>query len=167
MPDMLRLAGQAVVLAIIAAAIGYFSSRPFYSSIPPSHAQIKVAFTHGGDRREACRRLKPEEIAKLPAKERRANTCSGERLPLVVEFTLNGQPLLAETLQPTGLHSDAPSRLYRKFTVPPGRHAFAARLRDTGRADGFDYENTFTVDLAPGQNLAVDFRPDQGGFVVR
>jgi hypothetical protein len=167
MPDILRLAGQAAVLAVVAAAVGYFSSRPLYSTIPPSQAQIKVAFTHGGERKEACRKLKPEEIAKLPAKERRANTCVGERLPLMVELALDDSPLLSENLPPTGLRSDAPSMLYRKFTVPPGRHQFTARLRDTNRTAGFDYENTFTVDLAPGQNLAVDFRPDQGGFVVR
>lgn len=167
MPELLRVAGQALVLAMIAAAVGYFSSRPLYSSIPPSQAQIKVAFTHGGNRKEACRRLKPEEIAKLPANERRANTCSGERLPLLVEFTLDDRLLLSEALPPTGIHADAPSRIYRKFTVEPGRHVFAARLRDTNRTEGFDYQNAFAVDLSPGQSLAVDFRPDKGGFTIR
>lgn len=42
----------------------------------------------------------------------------------------------------------------------------AARLRDTNRTDGFDYDASFDVDLAPAQNLALDFRRDIGGFVL-
>jgi hypothetical protein len=51
--------------------------------------------------------------------------------------------------------------------VPAGAHVVVARLRDTPRDEGFDYERTEQVSLAPGQSLALDFRPGLGGFVIR
>jgi hypothetical protein len=40
-------------------------------------------------------------------------------------------------------------------------------MRDTPRSAGFDYERIMDVEVAPGQSLALDFRPEQGGFVWR
>jgi hypothetical protein len=40
------------------------------------------------------------------------------------------------------------------------------RLRDTARTEGYDYELDQIIDLRPQQNLAVDFRPEMGGFVL-
>jgi hypothetical protein len=51
--------------------------------------------------------------------------------------------------------------------VPPGRHELTARLRDTGGAEGFDYERTVVVELAPAQSLAIDFRAEMGGFIFK
>ena len=70
-------------------------------------------------------------------------------------------------MPPTGLAGDGPSRVYRRFAVPPGRHELIARLRDTDRKSGFDYERTMTVDLKPEQSLALDFHAETGGFVLR
>jgi len=38
------------------------------------------------------------------------------------------------------------------------------RLRDSGRATGFDYASSVTVSLTPGQNFVIDFRGTEGGF---
>jgi hypothetical protein len=43
----------------------------------------------------------------------------------------------------------------------------ATRLRDTDRAEGFDYERKIDIELVPGQSLALDFRAETGGFLVR
>ena len=51
--------------------------------------------------------------------------------------------------------------------MPAGRHELIARLRDSDRRDGFDYERTAMVELAPAQSVAIDFRPEMGGFVFR
>jgi hypothetical protein len=42
-----------------------------------------------------------------------------------------------------------------------------ARLRDSDRSEGFDYERTGVLELAPAQSLAIDFRAEMGGFVLR
>ena len=53
------------------------------------------------------------------------------------------------------------------FTVPAGRHEIVVRLRDGKQRDTFDYEKRATVELAPMQNLAIDFKADAGGFIFR
>ena len=167
MPDVLRYAGQAVFLAAVGVFIAYFSQYPVYQQVPDGMAQIKLSFAHGGARKIDCRRLTPQEIAKLPANERRPNTCTRERIPVHIQLSLDGTVLYDELLEPAGLSSDGPSRTYRKFLVPAGEHTLTARLRDSKRANGFDYEDTQDVVLKPFQNLAIDFKADVGGFQFR
>lgn len=156
--------GQGAVYAIAAALIGYFSSNPAYAPVPPEQALIKLSFVHGAQRRGECRRLSQDELAKLAPNMRKPVECPRERLPVLVELQLNREVVFSASLPPTGLSGDGPSRVYERFTIPPGRHALEVKLRDTGRADGFDYIGQRQVDLAPGQILAIDFDPVQGGF---
>jgi hypothetical protein len=167
MPKPLQLAGQTLFYAAAAAIIGFFATNPAYRQLPADAGQIKLSFRHGAARVEDCRRLTPEEIAKLPPKDRRPNTCSRERIPVAVELTLDNQPLYSAVLEPTGLSRDGPSETYQKFIVPAGHHILTAKLRDSKRGEGFDYEKQIEVDLKPLQNLAVDFKADQGGFLFR
>jgi hypothetical protein len=167
MPSVFRYAGQVLFYAAVVGGIGYFSSSPAYQDAPDGMAQIKLSFRHGGQRVEDCRKLTPEEIQKLPPNERRPNTCSRQRVPIVVELKLDGKLLYAAVLPPSGLSGDGPSQTYAKFLVPAGRHAFEARLRDSKREAGYDYETVTGIDLAPYQSLAVDFEADRGGFLLR
>lgn len=167
MANPLRIMGQLGFLAAVMVVIGYFSNRPVYQQVPDGMAQIKLSFAHGGERKIDCRRLTSEEIATLPANERRPNNCSRERIPVHVQLSLNGELIFDELLPATGLSSDGPSRTYTKLLVPAGSHEIIARMRDTKRAQGFDYEAHRTVALAPFQNLAIDFKADAGGFIFR
>ena len=91
--------------------------------------------------------------------------CQRERLPVYVELASDGKTIYRASLPPLGLSRDGPSRVYARLPIPAGRHLLTARLRDTARTTGFDYERTETLKLKPGQNLAIDFRADIGGFV--
>ncbi|MGI9462336.1 MAG: hypothetical protein ACR2OM_00235 [Aestuariivirgaceae bacterium] len=167
MPDALRYIGQLGFFAVVVAFIGYFSSQPVYQQIPDGMAQIKLSFAHGGARKIDCRKLTSKEIAALPANERRPNTCTRERIPLHVQLILDGELLYDDLLEATGLSSDGPARTYKKLIVPAGPHTITARLRDSKRASGFDYEATHQVTLKAFQNLAIDFKADNGGFRFR
>lgn len=167
MLDVLKYGGQTVFYCAIAAGIGFFSASPVYHQVPAGMAQIKLSFRHGGVRVEDCRRLSSKEIAKLPANERRPNTCARERVPITIEISLDGHPLYNDILQPTGLSRDGPAETYRKFLVSAGAHHLEVRLRDSKRTEGFDYEMVKEITLVPFQNLAVDFKSDQGGFLFR
>ncbi|MDH3580633.1 MAG: hypothetical protein OEM91_08410 [Hyphomicrobiales bacterium] len=167
MARMLQFIGQAFVYAALAVAVGYLSSRPVYQQFPEGQAQIKLSFAHGAARTEACRRLTSKEIAKLPANERRPNTCSRERVPIYVQLRVDDETLFDQKLEPTGLAGDGPARTYRKFVVAPGNHTIMARMRDSRRSEGFDYETRHETTLVAGQNLAIDFKADAGGFTFR
>jgi hypothetical protein len=128
-------------------------------------ALIKLSFAHGAQKEDGRRRT-DEELANLPPNMRRPMVCSRERLPVAVELLIDGAPLYQAVLPPTGLAGDGPSRTYQRFAVAPGRHELSARLRDTDRAEGFDFERTAVVELAPAQSLAIDFRAEMGGFRI-
>jgi hypothetical protein len=167
MREALRYAGQVFFYALVACAIGYFSSRPLHTGMAENSAQIKLSFSHGAGRSEACRKLTYDEIIKLKRSERRPNTCARQRISVHAQLLVDDRIIYDAVLQPTGLSSDGPARTYQKFVVPAGQHTLEARMRDSMRAEGFDYENRATLDLKPGQNLAVDFRADAGGFTFR
>lgn len=167
MPNAFQYAGQVVFFTAAAALTGYFSTAPVYQQMPRDAAQIKLSFAHGAQRQKACRRLTTREIAALPPSERRPNTCDRERKPVEIELELDGNLIYEAKLAPTGLSRDGPSRTYRKFTVPTGAHTIVARLRDSGRTDGYDYISEYEANLTPWQNLAIDFKADAGGFIFR
>ncbi|MEI6559202.1 MAG: carboxypeptidase-like regulatory domain-containing protein [Rhodospirillaceae bacterium] len=167
MSAFLRIVGRIAAYAVFGALVGYFSDSPAYTWFPADRAQIKLSFSHGANRQADCRRRAPEEQAKLAANMRTAMDCKRERRPLYLELQVDGVVMLREWLAPTGLSHDGPSRIYRIFQVSPGRHRLLLGLRETARADGFDYRRDETVVIAAGQNLVVDFRADLGGFVFK
>ena len=162
-----RLLGQALIYAGFAGLIGYFASAPAYRYFAGKDAVLTVSFSHGAARKEECRKLSREELSALAPNMRKPVSCPRERLPVVVELELDGKPLYTASLPPTGLAKDGPSHIYQKFVIPTGRHTLVARLRDSRRPEGFDYDGRFDIDLSPAQNLALDFRRDIGGFVLR
>jgi hypothetical protein len=163
----LRLIGQFVVLAASVAFVAAFSDGPAYRQVPPGTGVVKFSFSHQADRSQECRRRTPEELAKLPPNMRRPMECPRARRPIFAELAIDGVVVFSEALPPSGFAKDGPSQVYRRFVVPAGRHAVTARLRDTPRVSGFDHERSETVTVAPGQSLALDFRPEHGGFVWR
>jgi hypothetical protein len=162
-----RLAGQFTVLGVFAALGAMLSNAPAYRQIPDGTGVIKFSFSHQADRSKECRRRTADELAKLPPNMRRPMECPRERREIFAELAIDGSTVFSNGLPPTGFAKDGPSQVYRRFVVPSGQHTVAARMRDTPRSAGFDYEKIMDVEVAPGQSLALDFRPEQGGFVWR
>jgi len=167
MSSLVRYVGQPLFYFLFAAAIGGFASWPAYHQVPENTAQIKLSFNHGGARLEDCHKLTSEELAKLPTNKRKPSNCSRERQPIVVQLMIDGTPLYEAILKPSGLSGDGQAQTYKKFIVPAGEHVILAQLRDSKRTEGFDYESRFETKLAPWQNLAIDFKAEQGGFLFR
>ena len=160
----LRYAGQALFFVGFALLIAVFSATPRYARVPPENALIKLSFSYGAAKKGECRRLSAEEMAQLAPNMRRPTICPRERLPVHIEMLLDGDVVYAESLPPTGLSGDGPSRAYQRFVVSPGEHHLTLRLRDTDRAEGFDHVSDRKVTLVAGQNLAIDFLPVEGAF---
>lgn len=158
---------QSLAYIAFAIVVGYFSSAPAYVHHDPDKALIKLSLSHPGERKGECRRLTQEELEKLAPNMRRPMDCPRERLPVLVELTLDGDLLYRDLLPPTGLASDGASVAYARFPVQPGRHHLIARLRDSDREQGFDYEHEADIELKPQQNFVVDFRAEPEGFIFK
>ncbi|MGI9415368.1 MAG: hypothetical protein ACR2PM_16960 [Hyphomicrobiales bacterium] len=159
--------GQAAVYAVIAVVLGFFASEPAYRHFAADQALIKLTFTHGGKHRGGCRRRTAKELQELAPNMRRPFDCPRDRLPVVVELDVDDETVYRASLEPTGLHGDGPSILYKGFPVPTGEHRIAVRLRDSERSSGFDYESESTQSLKPAQLLVIQFREEAGGFTFK
>lgn len=164
---ILRAAAQFLIILALFGGVAAFANWPVYRQTPQGTAVIMVTFVHGADRKAACRKLTPAEIAKLPPNMRRVQDCPRGRRPIYVEFDLDNKSAFRASLAPTGIAGDGPSKVYQRFVVPSGEHDIAVRMRDSPRADGFDHERKARVALATDQMLVIDFRPESGGFVFR
>jgi hypothetical protein len=163
----LRVIGQFAVIAALFAAVAWLSDHPTYRQSPEGSASVMLSFVHGADRRGECRKLTPEEIAKLPPNMRRVQDCPRVRRPIYVEFDVDGRNVYRASLPPTGIAGDGPSRVYQRFVLPAGKYEVAVRMRDTPRVDGFDHERRDLVDFAPDQLFVIDYRLDTGEFIFR
>ncbi len=161
-----QLLGQVVIYGLFMAVLGYFASLPAYTYVDPGAAVITLSFGHAGAKVSECRRLTPAEIAALPPNMRRPMDCPRGRVSLLVELQLDDEILYKASLAPSGLARDGASSVYERFAVAPGQRRLRARLRDSRREEGFDYELDERDDLVPGQHLVIDFRAGTGGFRI-
>ncbi|MFO1109340.1 MAG: hypothetical protein U1E61_09175 [Bradyrhizobium sp.] len=165
--NVARSAGQFLVIVALFAGVAALSDWPRYGQIQQGSGVVMLSFVHSADRKGECRRLTPEEIAKLPPNMRRVQDCPRGRRAVYVELDVDGRSAYRADLPPTGIAGDGPSRIYQRFVLPAGKHDVAVRMRDTARADGFDHERRESVELAPEQLLVIDFRSESGSFIIR
>jgi hypothetical protein len=156
--------GQAIAYTLFAMVVGYFATQPAYTHHDPGKAQIKLSFGHAGEHTTECRRLTQEELNQMAPNMRRPLDCPRGRLPVLIELELDGELLYRAELPPSGLAGDGVSTAYKTFPVDPGQHQLVARLRDSNRSEGFDYEKASGITLSPQQNFVIDFHPSRGGF---
>jgi hypothetical protein len=167
MTHLLRIVSQFAVIGLLFAGVSAFAAWPVYRQTPRGTAVVVLTFVHGADRKAECRRLTPQEIAKLPPNMRRVEDCPRRRQPLQVELDVGGRNIYRASLPPTGIAGDGPSRVYERFVLPAGEYDIAVRMRDKPRTEGFDYERKGRVGLAPDQLFVIDFRAESGEFVFR
>ena len=159
--------GQALLYALFALIIGYFSNSPTYRHLPSDQALIKLSFSHQGKLISECRQRSAEELAKLAPNMRTPMDCQRERSPVTVEIDLDGTPAFRHLAKPSGLSKDGASTVYHRFAVPSGERHLAIRLNDDARAAGFAYRREETVTLKPGRVLVIDFNAESGGITLQ
>ena len=158
---------QVLLYAVFAAFVGYLSVAPAYKYADPELAVIKLSLSHAADRVEECVKLTPQEINERAMKGESINECERARLPLAVELDVDGATVLSLTAVPSGLWEDGPASVYERLAIDAGAHIISARLRDSAREAGWDYEYSEEVDLAPGRYFTITFRAENGGFEFR
>ena len=148
------------------ALVGYFSSAPAYRHLAEDRALVVLAFSHAGQHVQPCRKMSPEELARLPPNMRRPTECPRARSPVTVELMMDGEQLLYKVAKPPGLFDDGGVDLFLDTTVPAGEHRFTVRMNDSVRVEGYNYSYEQTVTLTPGQLLFIDFNAESG-FVFK
>ena len=167
MPEFARYLGQAVLYALFALAIGYFSTAPRYRHLEPDQALLRLSFSHPGKIMADCRERNAEELAKMPANMRQSQDCPRERSPVHVRVELDGAPLYDEIFAPAGLRRDGAAAGYRRLAINAGEHRLRVRFNDDARLAGFNYERSETVRPLAGQVVLIDFSAERGGIEIK
>ena len=164
---LLSIAGQLVLYALFALALGIFSRYPTYQQLAPDQALLKLSFSHPGQLKAECRLRSSEELARMPRNMRAPMDCSRERSPVTVELDLDAKPLTRAVVAPSGFSKDGASTLYSRFPVSAGPHHLSVRFKDSVRVQGFNYTRDLTIAPQSGQIVVVDFDLQRGGIVVQ
>ena len=167
MREALKIAARFAVLGLVFMAVAALSNRPLHRSLPEDAGVLMLSFSHGADRKAACRKATPEELAKLPPNMRFPEQCPRERAPLTMRVELDGKSVLDRVVPPTGLSKDGASSIYERLAVPAGNHHLEVSLNDDVRPGAQTYTRSADVTLAPGQVLVVDFDANQGAIVLQ
>ena len=162
----LRYLLQAINYTVFMALIWYFATSPSIRILEEDEAMITIAFAHAGESREPCRKLNPDELAKLPPNMRKPEDCPRERSPVIIKALLDGKTLYDKSLQPPGLFKDGGVNVYFSGKIPAGNHHFEIKMDDSVRKEGFDHSYEQDININPAQILLVNF-DSQKGFEIK
>jgi hypothetical protein len=164
MTPTLAFLGRFAALALVFTGAAALSDWPPHRSLADNVGVLTLSFSHGADRRAACRKATPDELAALPPNMRRREICPRERPPIRVEIDIDGSAAFRADVPPSGIAGDGPSRVHRRLVLPAGAHTVEVRMRDRP-GDGFSWQSSRELEIEAADHRVVDFRADAGGFV--
>jgi len=168
--------GAAAAVAIgLTVLVGALSQVP-YAAGETEGAAVRLAWRVRSERVDECRRLTPEEIARLPAHMRREEVCEGRVLPYHLEVDLDGHRVVDHVVRPSGARADRPLYVFYDLPVPPGVHDLVVRFtRERAREESPAsriaappvLELARRLSLAPLEVALVTYDPEQRTLVLR
>jgi quinol-cytochrome oxidoreductase complex cytochrome b subunit/coenzyme F420-reducing hydrogenase delta subunit len=161
-PGPARVAGMAIVLGALSGLTAFLAAGLPWRQLAPEQAVVRLSIRHATEPRVPCKPLTPQQLAELKPNMRRPVDCPRERWPITVELERDGRLLYRGTHEPSGLWSDGVATVHRAFAVPAGPQSLTVRMRDSGRADGFEHVRSGSIDLEPGQNFVIEFETGSG-----
>lgn len=164
---IVRYPAQAVLYALFAAFVGYFSTAPSLRLLGDDEALLRLSLLHAGKPKEDCRKRTPEELAKMPPHMRTPLDCPRERSPVRVRVELDGRAVIDESFAPAGLSKDGASAAYRRMPIAAGRHTLRVQLNDDARRRDFTHERSVELDVQPGRIVLIDFDAEKGGVLIK
>ncbi len=163
----MKLAFEILAWAFFAAVVGLLSVWPRYDTIEKNYAIVTVTFSHAANLIGECRTLTQEDLNKLPPNMRKPSECPRERHLVRIELRSDDAVLFREVLAPSGIWSDGKANIYRRIVVPARTHDLFVGMNDSGDEDGFDFEESRRIDIAPGRNVVVRFDEQLHQFLIR
>jgi hypothetical protein len=121
--------------ALAAIALGGASRVPWTAS-PESHALLRLSWRAPSVIAEQCRALTEAEKAELPVHMRVPEVCETHAIPYVLEATIDGAPVAADTIHGAGAREDRPVIVFREIPVAVGTRAVEIAFRPVVPLDG-------------------------------
>ncbi len=163
----LQYLGQALIYALFATPLAYFSSGPQYDLRAADTGQIKLSLSIPGEHKKKCHKRTRKELMKLPPNMRAPRKCPRARWPVALRLTFDGKVIYEGQEKPSGLSEDGNSSFYQKFNLPSGKHRLQVGMRTRGDARTFTHTLDQEVDLKAGQVLVVTFQQKGHRLIIK
>ena len=172
------MSGVGVRLVAVFLGVGAVAGLGALSQVPwpwrgPQHAVIRLTWRARGHRLEECRRLSPDELAKLPVHMRREEVCEGRILAYGLRVSLDGRTVVDEMVRPAGARADRPLYVFHEIPVPPGERVLGVSflredvLEGAARSAEEERERGMKGDSAVGQRSLAQEAPAELRFAGR
>lgn len=163
-PPARRVLGWGVAVAVTVAVVAL--SQVPWAEERTADAELRLAWRFTSERVRQCRKLTPEEQARLPAHMRRAEDCRRGLRPYRLQIGLDGGAVADDTVRPRGAESDRPLFVYRRLRLAPGSHAVRVAFTPVGGGTLALALDT-VVGVAARRVALVTLDEDAGRLVVR
>ncbi len=159
--------GGWVVLAAVAAFVGFITSRPAYCFNTDDKAQLAVSFKNTTPRLHECgeaelksyisgRKDRPRHM-----RNAQAECGSRERYPLALRITVDGEVLTEKEIPASGWRHDTSIFVLEQKMVSVGHHAVTLELGEKGTTEGYPFKISREIDFGPRDVVAFNFKkPD-------
>ena len=158
MDDLRRYLGQALLYALFFVPLVYITHLPKHTHLEADMAVLKIAVRHAGKTVGECRAIEGAEYANLASNMKRQEVCPRERSPLRLELILDGESLYRASVPASGLHSDGVSSMYRRFTIPAGKHHLQLLMNDDVAVEDHIWRLEQDIELQPAQVMVASFK---------
>lgn len=129
-----RLVVAGLVTVLLALALGGLTRVPFGPSDGPG-ALLRLSWRARGQPVEECRRLGPEELARLPVHMRREEVCERRLAPYRLRVVVDGREVEASVVRASGARHDRPIYIFREIPLGPGEHRMEISFERVGAGE--------------------------------
>ncbi len=131
----------------------------------PEQGQIRLVMNHGGQLLAHSENLPPEIAAKLPDNIDPSMVLGGERFPIMLRVVVNGETMLEETYEASGLRKEGSVFAQEAIWLAPGEYDVEIMMNDDGSAWRSVYADKLTIPVDGVSRLLFD--DVEGQFVLR
>ena len=117
----------ATVVVAGTALLAVLSQWP-YAPAGETDAVVRLAWRTRSVRRDKCRTLSAEELAKVPAHMQRSEVCESTVVPYRLQVIIDGREVLDEIVRSAGVRKDRPLFVYHELPVTPEAHDLVVRF---------------------------------------
>jgi coenzyme F420-reducing hydrogenase delta subunit len=144
--------------------IVFFSMKPIYPFYSKGDSLIKLAIKYSSRFKAECRELTEKETEGKLRHMRKTESpfsnmrmdCSGERLPISIEISLDNKNISTKTYYPSGMKNDGPTFVYDEIHAAPGMHKIDIRIKDSKEINPLDYRFEKEIEAKSGEAAVID-----------
>lgn len=161
-----QVAKAVLMTSAILSFIGYYSRKPMGAD--QSNSFIRLSMRVPRQTTKVCKKLTPNEVAKLPLHMRKEEECTLTSIKYKVSLELNSKSVLERQIHSQGVRHDKPMYVDEMLSVEPGQYNLKinfAPLKDLEEHKNvLRFEKILNVQAKAGHSVVVSWDANRGVY---